>query len=80
MIVAIVKQQNSIVDSGEVGPKLNVTCLIELCSEEQRRWRYLGPDARLEIWWCDSETGREFYKSSVMYSWKMVGQERVAAT
>ena len=49
--------------------------LVELCSGERRYWRYLGPDARLQVWWCDLESGREFNESGVMYSWWIVGAE-----
>lgn len=53
-------------------PKLDGGYLVELCSGEQRHWRYLGPDARLQVWWCDLESGREFNESSVMYAWWIV--------
>lgn len=46
--------------------------LIELCSGEQRHWRYLGPDSRAVIWWRDEESGREFNEGSLMYAWRIV--------
>ena len=46
--------------------------LIELCSGEQRHWRYLGPDSRSTIWWRDEESGREFNETSLMYAWRIV--------
>lgn len=49
--------------------------LIELCSGELRRWRYLGSDAQARNWWRDCETGREFSEDSVMYSWRIVGAD-----
>ncbi|HQU79493.1 MAG TPA: hypothetical protein PLU47_08500 [Azonexus sp.] len=51
------------------------TYIIELCSGELRRWRYLGPDARSQIWWRDVESGREFTESSVMYAWQIVRKQ-----
>lgn len=53
-------------------PEPDATYLIELCSGEQRRWRYLGPDARGAVWWRDLETQMEFSESSVMYAWSIV--------
>lgn len=53
----------------------DATYLIELCSGEQRRWRYLGPDVHGAVWWRDLETQMEFSESSVMYAWSIV--ERV---
>jgi len=55
-----------------IAPETDAVYLIELCSGEQRRWRYLGPDARGAIWWRDLETGREFSESSLMYAWSIV--------
>lgn len=45
---------------------------IELCSGERRRWRYLGPGERCQVWWHDMESGREFSEASVMYAWQIV--------
>jgi hypothetical protein len=56
-------------------PEPDGVYLVELCSGEQRYWRYLGPDARLQTWWCDLESGREFNESGVMYSWWIVRRE-----
>lgn len=56
-------------------PQLDADYLIELCSGEQRRWRYLGPDARGAVWWRDLETKTEFNEDSLMYAWAIV--ERV---
>ena len=56
-------------------PLADGTYLIELCSGELRRWRYLGPDARSQIWWRDVESGREFTESSVMYAWQIVRKQ-----
>jgi len=60
-----------------LAPEAGADYLIELCSGEQRRWRYLGPDARGALWWRDLETQMEFSESSVMYAWAIV--ERVDA-
>jgi len=51
-----------------IAPETDAVYLVALCSGEQRRWRYLGPDARGAIWWRDLETGREFSESSLMYA------------
>ena len=48
---------------------------IELCSGEIRRWRYLGPDARSQVWWQDVENGHEFNESSLMYAWRILDEE-----
>jgi hypothetical protein len=48
---------------------------IELCSGEQRRWRYLGPDSRAVSWWIDLENGREFNEISLMYAWTIIAKE-----
>ena len=60
-----------------ITPAPEATYLIELCSGEQRRWRYLGPDARGAVWWRDLETKMEFSEASLMYAWSIV--ERVDA-
>lgn len=64
----------AIADPGIV-PVPDGVYLVELCSGEQRHWRCLGPDARLQMWWCDLESGREFNESSVMYSWQIVRED-----
>ncbi len=56
-------------------PLAGGTYIIELCRGEQHRWRYLGPDARAQIWWRDVESGREFTESSVMYAWQIVRKQ-----
>ncbi len=48
---------------------------VELCSGEQRLWRYRGPDGRGAIWWQDVETAREFSETSLMYAWKIIARE-----
>lgn len=53
------------------------TYLIELCSGEQRHWRYLGPDNRAVIWWSDQESQREFNEASLMYAWRIVAEEKL---
>jgi hypothetical protein len=53
---------------------LNATYAIELCSGEQRLWRYRGPDERGAIWWQDVESDREFTETSLMYAWKVIGR------
>ena len=58
-----------------IEPLAGTTYLIELCSGELRRWRYLGPDARSQIWWRDVESGLEFSESSLMYAWQIVRRE-----
>lgn len=60
-----------------IAPEAGAAYLIALCSGEQRRWRYLGPDARGAIWWRDIETLMEFSEGSVMYAWSIV--ERLPA-
>lgn len=57
-------------------PESQQVYLIELCSGEQRRWRYLGTDARGTPWWRDEENGLEFNEGSLMYAWQIVSQER----
>ena len=47
---------------------------IELCSGEERHWRYLGPDSRAVIWWIDLENGHEFNEASLMYAWKVIAK------
>lgn len=58
-----------------IEPLPGSTYLIELCRGERQRWRYLGPDARAQLWWRDVESGREFTESSVMYPWQVISQE-----
>jgi len=49
--------------------------VIELCSGEQRLWRYRGPDGRGAICWQDVETEREFTETSLMYAWKIIARD-----
>lgn len=49
--------------------------IVELCSGERRRWRFLGADARGVACWRDEETGRVFSEGSVMYAWSIVAEE-----
>lgn len=58
-----------------IEPLAGTTYLIELCSGELRHWRYLGPDARSQIWWRDVESGLEFSESSLMYAWQIIRRE-----
>lgn len=53
----------------------NATYLIELCSGEQRLWRYRGPDERGAIWWQDVESDREFTETSLMYAWTVIARD-----
>lgn len=53
----------------------NTIYRIALCSGELRRWRYLGPDTRSQVWWRDTETGLEFNESSLMYAWQIIPDE-----
>ena len=46
--------------------------LVELCSGEQRRWRYLGADPQQLGWWRDEDTGMTFSEAGVMYAWHIV--------
>lgn len=53
---------------------------ITLCSGEERRWRYLGPDHTGRGWWRDTETLYEFSDDSLMYAWQVeYGSEPKAA-
>ncbi|MBL8436791.1 MAG: hypothetical protein JNM61_01195 [Zoogloeaceae bacterium] len=52
--------------------KLGQAYLVELCSGELRRWRFLGADERGSVSWLDMETGRVFSESQVMYAWHVV--------
>lgn len=49
-----------------------VVYLVELCSGERRRWRYLGPPGAENARWQDAETAREFGEASVLYAWKLI--------
>ena len=53
-------------------PEIDAIYLIELCSGEQRRWRYLGQDRQGAAWWRDLETSLEFNEGSLMYAWSIV--------
>jgi len=55
-----------------IKPEVDATYLIELCSGEQRRWRYLGQDKKGSAWWRDLETSLEFNEGSLMYAWQIV--------
>lgn len=48
---------------------VNAVYRIELCSGEQRQWKYLGQDSRRLVWWMDMESRQEFNESSLMYAW-----------
>jgi hypothetical protein len=56
---------------------INAIYTIELCSSEQRQWKYLGQDSRRLVWWMDLETRQEFNESSLMYAWSV--KEKVSA-
>jgi hypothetical protein len=56
-------------------PKLGEIYVIELCSGERRRWRYLGVSEQSPGWWRDMETGLEFSETSLMYAWRIIGAE-----
>lgn len=53
-------------------PIPGVVYLVELCSGERRRWRYLGPPGAENARWQDAETAREFGEASVLYAWKII--------
>jgi hypothetical protein len=55
-----------------IKPEFDATYLIELCSGEQRRWRFLGQDSKGVAWWRDLETSLEFNEGSLMYAWSIV--------
>ena len=55
-----------------IKPEVDITYLIELCSGEQRRWRFLGQDRQGVTWWRDLETSLEFNEGSLMYAWSIV--------
>ena len=55
---------------------INAVYLVELCSGEQKRWKYLGQDSRRLVWWLDLESKQEFNESALMYAW--VVKERLA--
>lgn len=57
---------------------------VALCSDERRRWRFLGDgdgpgthdgDPGRSRWWRDVDTGVEFNEASLMYAWTLVQQE-----
>jgi len=60
-------------DDSALEPKTGRIYVIELCSGEFRRWRYLGPGEQFHVWWYDMETGLEFSETNVMYAWRIVG-------
>lgn len=53
-------------------PEVGRIYVVELCSGERRRWRFLGVDARGVAWWRDEESGRSFSEVSLMYAWVLV--------
>lgn len=55
---------------------INAIYVVELCSGEQKRWKYLGQDSRRLVWWLDLESKQEFNESALMYAW--VVKERLA--
>lgn len=48
--------------------------IVQLCSGEHRRWRFLGLDAQGLAWWRDEETRRTFSEASLMYVWEIVAE------
>ena len=56
-------------------PQVDRVYVIELCSGERRRWRYLGVDEREFAWWRDEESGRTFSEASLMYAWEIIAEE-----
>lgn len=60
-------------DCSMLEPKFSGIYVIELCSGELRRWRYLGPGEQSHVWWRDVETGLEFSETSVIYAWQIIG-------
>ncbi len=56
-----------------ITPAPDTTYLIELCSGEQRRWRFEGVDGRGFGWWLDEETGFGFSDASLMYALTQAG-------
>lgn len=53
---------------------INAVYLVELCSGEQRHWKFLGPDSRHLVWWLDLESGQALSESSLMYAWAIKGR------
>lgn len=62
-------------DAGALEAELDGIYVIELCSGEHRRWRYLGPGEQSRGWWRDLETGLEFSETSLMYAWRIIDRE-----
>ena len=50
---------------------VNAVYAVELCSGEQKNWKYLGQDSWQLVWWMDTETKKEFNESSLMYAWSI---------
>lgn len=46
--------------------------LIELCSGEQRHWRFCGAISHAPARWQDMETQHEFSEASLLYAWKIL--------
>ena len=57
-----------------VTPQEERIYIVQLCSGERRRWRFLGLDAQGLAWWRDEETGRTFSEASLMYVWEIVAE------
>lgn len=54
----------------------NRVYLIELCSGEQRQWKYLGQSCEgKQSWWRDEESGVEFNEANLMYAWQILRQK-----
>ncbi|MGA9396010.1 MAG: hypothetical protein WCA83_10525 [Azonexus sp.] len=64
-------------DYSSLEPKFGAIYVVELCSGELRRWRYLGLGEQSRRWWGDMESGLEFNETSVMYAWRIVGEENL---
>ena len=62
-------------DYSTLEPKFGGNYLIELCSGELGRWHYLWPDEQSHVWWRDMETGLKFSEPSVIYAWRILGNE-----
>ncbi len=56
-------------------PKPGRTYVVKLCSEELRRWRFLGANPQGLEWWEDEESGRAFSEASLMYAWEIVEED-----
>lgn len=64
-----------------IKPELNVVYIVELCSGERRRWRYLAcSDDGERSRWRDEESRAEFNEASLMYAWRIVARDDQALT